>query len=87
MRFPVPRKLEQVNWTVSRRTKALVAAYAAYSQHTEDEVVDLFLQNLYENPDFVKWLHGLRRNKRLLAAIEGLGEVVHDEEEAARAAR
>lgn len=54
---------ENISWKISRRTKLIVEYYAKYTEYEEDEVVDMFLQNILKDKDFVEWL-GTRRSKK-----------------------
>lgn len=74
MEFIKPKPTTQgikTTWTLSQRTRAVVRYYAEYTGYTEDEVVDQFLYQLCEDPDFQNWLKQKRRNKRALAQIYG----------------
>lgn len=57
------------NWSVSEQTKNIVKHYAQYTGYTEDEVVDMFLKNLRDDPGFIEWLKNKRRNKRAISQI------------------
>jgi len=69
------RKLgSKVSWQVSDRTKSIVKYYAEYTGLSEDEVVDLFLTNILEDPDFKKWIHEKRRKTRIMKHLFPDGE-------------
>ncbi len=59
---------ENISWKISRRTKLIVEYYAKYTEYEEDEVVDMFLQNILKDKDFVEWL-GTRRSKKKIDEI------------------
>lgn len=67
---PKNKYAKQVDWKISERTRALVTYYAEYSEYTEEEVVDKFLQlNLIKDEQFIEWIKSKRHNKRMLKAI------------------
>jgi hypothetical protein len=61
----------KVSWNVSTNTFAVVKYYAQYTGYSEDEVVDRFLVQLRDDPQFKAWLRKQRRNKRAIAQIYG----------------
>lgn len=74
MKFIKPKPVTQgtkTTWALSQRTRAVVKYYAKYTGYTQDEVVDQFLYQLCEDPDFENWLKQKRRNKRAIAQIYG----------------
>jgi hypothetical protein len=66
---PKPRLECKTNWNVSEQTKATVKYYAEYTGFTENEVVEQYLIQLRDDPNFLEWLHNKRRNKRALSQI------------------
>lgn len=66
---PKPRLGSKAIWNVSEQTKATVKYYAEYTGYSEDEVVDQFLIQLRDDPNFLEWIQNKRRNKRALAQI------------------
>ena len=74
MEFIKPKPVIQgtkTTWKLSQCTRAVVRYYAEYTGYTEDEIVDQFLYQLCEDPDFKNWLKQKRRNKRALEQIYG----------------
>jgi len=71
MKYIKPRKGydQKTPWRVSKHTLYAVRYYAQYVNRPEDEVVDRFLKNLLDDPDFLEWVHSKRRNKRMLAQL------------------
>ncbi len=67
---PKGKNRKKSTWYVSEQTKALVKYYAQYTEYTEDEVVDIFLQNILLDGDFKKWIENKRYNKRILEQIQ-----------------
>jgi hypothetical protein len=51
---------------LSDKTVAIVKYYAEYTKFSEDEVIDIFLQNILQDPEFLEWVHSKRRNTRML---------------------
>ncbi|MFA1821329.1 hypothetical protein ACDX78_14330 [Virgibacillus oceani] len=43
--------------------------YAEYTEHTEEGVVDEFLNNILLDKYFQKWIEGKRDNKRIMSQI------------------
>lgn len=71
---PKNKNAKQVDWKISESTRAMVSYYAEYSEYSEEEVVDKFLQlNLVKDEQFIEWVKSKRNNKRMLKAI-GLDE-------------
>lgn len=67
---PKNKNAQKVNWNISERTRALVSYYAEYSEYSQEEVVDEFLQrNLIKDDHFIEWIKSKRNNKRMLKAI------------------
>jgi hypothetical protein len=58
MEFIKPRNINKasVNWEISERTRAIVKYYAEYTEHTESDVVDTFLQNILSDKRFIDWI-------------------------------
>lgn len=72
MKFIKPKNTnaDKVDWLISERTNAIVKYYAEYTEYTESEVVDKFLQNILDDKDFIKWIEQKRNNKRLIKQME-----------------
>lgn len=71
---PKNKNAKQVDWKISESTRAMVSYYAEYSEYSEEEVVDKFLQlNLVKDEQFIEWVKSKRNNKRMLKVI-GLDE-------------
>ncbi|WP_277680260.1 hypothetical protein [Gracilibacillus dipsosauri] len=67
---PKNKNAKEVDWRISERTRALVSYFAEYSEYSEEEVVDEFLQlNLVKDEQFIEWVKSRRNNKRMLKAI------------------
>lgn len=74
MEFIKPKALAEgtkTTWELSQRTRAVVRYYAEYTGYSQAEIVDQFLYQLCEDPDFKNWLTQKRRNKRALEQIFG----------------
>jgi len=67
---PKGKNRKKSTWYVSEQTKSLIKYYAQYTEYTEDEVVDIFLQNILLDEDFMKWVENKRYNKRILEQIK-----------------
>lgn len=67
---PKNKNAKKVDWNISERTRSLVSFYAEYSEYSEEEVVDEFLQrNLIKDDHFLEWIKSKRNNKRMLKTI------------------
>lgn len=67
---PKNKNAQSVDWKISERTRAMVSYYAEYSEYSEEEVVDEFLQrNLVKDERFIEWVRSRRNNKRMLKSI------------------
>ncbi|GMA60318.1 hypothetical protein NZD89_12000 [Alicyclobacillus fastidiosus] len=71
MEYIKPKNTDRrrVEWKVSAQTSAIVKYYAQYTGYSEDEVVDMFLIQLRDDPQFLTWLQKQRRNKRAMEQI------------------
>ncbi|UTI40994.1 hypothetical protein [Niallia sp. RD1] len=72
MKFIKPKNTnaDKVDWLISERSQAIVKYYAEYTQYSESEVADKFLQNILDDKDFIKWIEQKRNNKRLIKQME-----------------
>ncbi|MBE1554161.1 hypothetical protein [Sporosarcina limicola] len=80
MRFIKPKNhnAEKVDWLISERARNIVKSYAEYTEHSESEVVNLFLLNLLDDKDFIAWIENKRNNRRIIKQL-GIEELVGDE--------
>jgi hypothetical protein len=78
---PKGKSRKRTTWSVSEQTKAIVKYYAQYTEYTEDEVVDIFLQNILLDVDFMKWIENKRYNKRILEQIQPIDTDGNNEED------
>lgn len=78
---PKGKNRKKSTWYVSEQTKSLIKYYAQYTEYTEDEVVDIFLQNILLDEDFMKWVENKRYNKRILEQIKPNNSDDIDEED------
>jgi DNA relaxase NicK len=67
---PKNTNADKVDWLISERSQAIVKYYAEYTQYSESEVADKFLQNILDDKDFIKWIEQKRNNKRLIKQME-----------------
>ena len=63
---------ENVFYKISHKTKLIVEYYAKYTEYDENEVVDMFLQNILKDTDFVEWLNNRRSKKKINEIIFGI---------------
>jgi hypothetical protein len=67
---PKNNKAENVDWLISERVRAIVKTYAEYTEYTESEVVDIFLLNILDDKEFIKWIEIRRNNRRIVKQLE-----------------
>lgn len=66
MEFIKPKNnKKKVDWSISDKTLTILSYYSKYTQYKEEEVVDLFLENLLSDKGFVEWLNTRRYKKRI----------------------
>ncbi|MGS2778277.1 hypothetical protein ACVBAX_12980 [Robertmurraya sp. GLU-23] len=72
MKFIKPKnnKVENVDWLISERVRAIVKTYAEYTEYSESEVVDMFLLNILDDKEFLKWIENKRNNRRIVKQLE-----------------
>lgn len=72
MKFIKPKnnKVENVDWLISERVRAIVKTYAEYTEYSESEIVDTFLLNLLDDKEFIKWIENKRNNRRIVKQLE-----------------
>lgn len=80
MKFITPKNhnADKVDWLISERARSIVKSYAEYTEHSESEVVNLFLLNLLEDEDFIAWIERKRNNRRIVKQL-GIEDLVGDE--------
>lgn len=66
---PKNNKVENVDWVISERVRAIVKTYAEYTEYSESEVVDMFLLNILDDKDFIKWIENKRNNRRIVKQL------------------
>ncbi|MBP3888419.1 MAG: hypothetical protein J6F30_12370 [Cellulosilyticum sp.] len=71
MQFIKPKNInkQKVEFLLSNRTKLIIEAYAKYTGYDEGEVVDLFLENLLQDQEFIDWILKQRYNKKLYSLL------------------
>ena len=65
----------KISLKVSYKTKLLIEYYSKYTDYSEDEVVDMFMQNLLKDANFVEWLNKRRSSKKISEHIFNKGDV------------
>jgi hypothetical protein len=72
MRFmkPKEKKTQKTPWEVSERVIDLVKAYAEYTEYSEEEIVEYFLNVIQDDEAFRSWAVKKRNNKKLLKILE-----------------
>ncbi|MBO9128876.1 hypothetical protein [Bacillus sp. 165] len=80
MKFIKPKNqnAEKVDWLISERARNIVKSYAEYTEHSESEVVNLFLLNLLDDKEFIAWIENRRNNRRMVKQL-GIEDLVGDE--------
>lgn len=62
---PKFRNLQKAEWKISKKTKLIVEEYSKYTGYSEDEVVDIFMQNVLKDSDFKNFLRKKRSTKKI----------------------
>lgn len=80
MKFIKPKNqnAEKVDWLISERARNIVKSYTEYTEHSESEVVNLFLLNLLDDKEFSAWIENRRNNRRMVKQL-GIEDLVGDE--------
>jgi len=61
-----PKTLKKkVNWNISEKTLTILSYYSKYSQYSEEEIVDIFTENLLTDKGFIEWVDKLRHKKKI----------------------
>lgn len=66
---------QKISLKISYKTKLLIEYYSKYTDYSEDEVVDMFMQNLLKDPNFVDWLNKRRSSKKINEHIFNKGDI------------
>lgn len=63
-----PKRLnrKEVGWQISERSRNILKHFTEFSEHTEEDIVEILLNSLMEDEDFLKWAYEKRNNKRML---------------------
>lgn len=63
-----PKRLnrKEVDWQISERSRNILKHFSEFSEHTEEDIVEILLNSLMEDEDFLKWAYEKRNNKRML---------------------
>ncbi len=72
---PKNNNADKVDWLISEQVREIVKNYAEYCEYSESEVVDMFLKNLLKDEEFLRWVDGIRNNKRMMKKM-GLEDVM-----------
>lgn len=56
---------KKVDWKISENTLTILSYYRKYTQYTEEEVVDMFMENLLGDNQFVEWIGKQRFKKKI----------------------
>jgi hypothetical protein len=76
MKFIKPKTVKKkITWSISEKTLNILSYYSKYSQYKEEEVVDMFLENLLDDKGFIDWINK-QRHKKKIEAILGDCELV-----------
>ena len=70
---PKNTKKSKNDWLLPEKTLRLVEHYAEYVGYSEEEVVEVFLENLIDDSNFREYIKTKRNNKRILKDL-GLNE-------------
>jgi hypothetical protein len=75
LKFIEPKysKVEPIEFKLSERTRKHIGHYANYTDLTESQVIEEFLQNLLEDERFIEHINSLRNNTRIKKEV-GISE-------------
>ena len=66
MKYIKPKTIKKkVSWNISEKTLTILSQYAKYTQYKEEEVVDMFLENLLTEQGIVQWIKKQRNRKKI----------------------
>lgn len=66
MKYIKPKTIKKkVSWNISEKTLTILSQYAKYTQYKEEEVVDMFLENLLTDQGFIQWIKKQRNRKKI----------------------
>lgn len=71
MKFIKPKTIKKkINWSISEKTLTILNYYSKYSQYEEEEVVDMFLENLLTDKGFIEWINKQRYKKKIEVILQ-----------------
>lgn len=71
MKFIKPKTVKKkITWSISEKTLIILSYYAKYSQYKEEEVVDMFLENLLVDKGFIDWIDTQRYKKKIESILD-----------------
>lgn len=71
MKYLKPKTAKKkVTWNISEKTLTILSYYSKYSQYEEDEVVDMFMENLLTDDGFIDWINKQRNRKKIEAILQ-----------------
>lgn len=68
--IPKEKNLKRNDWELPQKTLDLVKAYSEYTDYTENEVVEFYLNQIQEDEQFRDWAMKKRNNKKLLKLLD-----------------
>jgi len=71
MKYPKPKaNKRKVSWNISEKTLTILSFYSKFSNYSEDEVVDLFMENLLTDELFIDFINKQRYRKKLDSILQ-----------------
>lgn len=71
MKYPKPKaNKRKVSWNISEKTLTILSFYSKFSNYSEEEVVDLFMENLLTDELFIDFINKQRYRKKLDSILQ-----------------
>jgi len=61
---PRRQDLVKVDWKISRECKGLISEYSKYTNYPEDELIEIFINEINKDAAFLEWINNKRFTKR-----------------------
>lgn len=71
MKYPKPKaNKKKVSWNISEKTLTILSFYSKFSNYSEEEIVDLFMENLLTDESFIDFINKQRYRKKLDSILQ-----------------
>lgn len=62
---PLRTNKQAVDWKISKHSRDIVKYYAEYTERHAEDIVDMLIRDLLNDPGFLNWIKSRRYNKRI----------------------